>query len=220
MEKTSMMLLFDLDGTLTCSHPGILLCVQRALEEMGKPLPPQEEMRRFVGPPLGDSFRLLAGLSETECEEAVRRYRVHYEKEGALMNAPYEGIIPMLHRLRQEGLCLGVATSKPSRFTGRILDHFALTDLFDGVFCGDEDLHPLTKGQIIEKAMEAMGTMPSQTLMVGDTLFDARGAREACVPFVGVLYGYGTRAEMEQEGATVFARSVAELQDALLEMAK
>ena len=104
MEKTSMMLLFDLDGTLTCSHPGILLCVQRALEEMGKPLPPQEEMRRFVGPPLGDSFRLLAGLSETECEEAVRRYRVHYEKEGALMNAPYEGIIPMLHRLRQEGL--------------------------------------------------------------------------------------------------------------------
>ena len=115
---------------------------------------------------------------------------------------------------------MGVDTSKPSRFTGRILDHFALTDLFDGVFCGDEDLHPLTKGQIIEKAMEAMGTMPSQTLMVGDTLFDARGAREAGVPFVGVLYGYGTRAEMEQEGATVFARSVAELQDALLEMAK
>ena len=98
--RAKRLCLFDLDGTLTCSHPGILLCVQRALTEMGKPLPAPENLRKFIGPPLSESFTGLVGLSEEECKEAVRRYRLHYEAEGALKNQPYDGIPQLLKALR------------------------------------------------------------------------------------------------------------------------
>ncbi len=214
--RAKRLCLFDLDGTLTCSHPGILLCVQRALTEMGKPLPAPENLRKFIGPPLSESFTGLVGLSEEECKEAVRRYRLHYEAEGALKNQPYDGIPQLLKALRARGDTLGVATSKPARFTEKILRHFGLWELFDTVSCAQEDLHPMTKKELIEQAMKHTGFSAEETIMVGDTRFDAAGARQAKTAFIGVLYGYGTREEMEKEGAGIFACTVEELTQKLL----
>ena len=216
-EKAKRLWLFDLDGTLTCSHPGILLCVKYALTEMGKPLPAPETLRKFIGPPLSESFTSFVGLSEEECKEAVRRYRLHYEAEGALKNQPYEGIPELLRDLRAQGNTVGVATSKPARFTEKILRHFGLWELFDTVSCAQEDLHPMTKKELIEKAMAETGLSPDETVMVGDTRFDAAGARQAGTGFIGVLYGYGTREEMEKEGAREFACAVDELARKILD---
>jgi phosphoglycolate phosphatase len=204
--------LFDLDGTLTDSGPGILSSLRSAFRAMGRPVPPEKVLRKFIGPPLIDSFMQYCGFTAPETAEAIRLYRLAYEEGGGMYRAEvYPGIPRLLESLRGAGMLLAVATAKPGRMAEPVLARFGLSARFDAVFAADGSERSQTKDALILPALEKLGCTPAQAVMVGDTKFDAIGARLAGTAFAGVLYGFGSEAEMRAEGARQFARSPEDL---------
>ena len=211
------LVLFDLDGTLTNSGPGVMNCVARALEAMGRPVPPESTLRRFIGPPMFQSFRKLCGFSSAEADEGVRRFRGFYDDGGVFNNSVYEGIPEALAALRAAGARLAVATSKPESMAKLVLSHYGLARYFDDVSAADERDRDGGKEALIRPVLERAGCEPGRAVMVGDTKFDAAGARKAGARFLGVLYGFGTEEEMRREGAERFARTPAEVANLLID---
>lgn len=208
---------FDLDGTLTDSAPGITNSVCYALERFGISISDPRDLYAFIGPPLQDSFRDLYGFNEDQAREATRLYREYFEPHGLYENAVYPGIPALLERLRGAGLRLFVATSKPERFARRILAHFGLTKAFEGIAGADLEGRRSRKADVLRFALELSGvTDPARALMVGDREHDVLGAREAGVDCLGVLYGYGSRAELLTAGAVALAETVPQVGDRIL----
>lgn len=211
------LVIFDLDGTLTDSGSGIISSVRKTLISMGRPVPPQDTLRRFIGPPTWDSFRILCKMSSPEAEEAVRRFRKIYGSEGLFDNRVYNGIPELLDHLRAAGTKLAVATSKPGSMAKKVLDHFGLSPHFDMISAADETDRGGGKEALISQVLKNLGVSARDTVMIGDTKFDASGAHKAGVSFVGVLYGFGTKEEIRRAGGSVFALSVADLEKVLFQ---
>lgn len=210
------LVLFDLDGTLTKSDPGVLRCVRETLAEMKFPELPPETLRKFIGPPLYQSMQEYCGMSMEEAQKAVELYREVYNTKGIYENSVYEGIFELLKDLHKQKIQVGVATSKPIGAARDVLGYFGLKEHLD-VICGaDEDEKRKTKTDVMREAIELAGVLPSETVMIGDTKFDAYGASQAGTEFIGALYGYGTREEMEECGANTFADTVEKLRGMLI----
>lgn len=209
-------ILFDLDGTLTDSEPGIVNSVLHALRRFGMDAE-REALRAFIGPPLYDSFRGVMGMSDADARRAVDVYRDYFRERGMYENAPYPGVPEMLRRLRASGRRLLVATSKPEIFARRIAVHFGLSEALHAVYGADLEGGRSAKIDVIRYALAEQGVRPGDAVMVGDRKYDIAGAKAAGLADVGVLYGYGTREELEAAGASRLADSVAELEALLLE---
>ena len=200
MKKT---ILFDLDGTITDSGEGIINCVIYALERFGLPIPPRENLRYFVGPPLHDSF-VQQGVPADRAEEAVDVYRERYVPIGMFENTPYPGIRELLEGLKAEGYTLFVASSKPEWMCVEILKHFDLAKYFDQICGATMDTSRTNKEAVIEYLIRENGKADNM-IMVGDTKFDVLGAKAHGIPCIGVSWGYGTVADMEAAGAAAIA---------------
>lgn len=211
------LILFDLDGTLTDSAPGIFGSVTETLTRMGFPIPEPEALRKFIGPPLWFSFARFCDMTDAQADQAVEYYRESYNVTGAFKNLPYPHLFELLDTLRDTGATLAVATSKPDNIAFRVLDYFKLSPYFSYIAAPDESEHSGQKSILIESALRACRVPASRAVMIGDTHFDTVGAREAGSSFIGVLYGFGTQAEMEAEGGKVFAHDFTELASLLLE---
>ncbi|MBR3243563.1 MAG: HAD hydrolase-like protein [Parasporobacterium sp.] len=184
MEK----IIFDLDGTLLDTSPGIYECARFAGRKLGFPELSEEQLYSFVGPPLKDSFMRAYGCSEEDGQALTDTYREHY-REGAVLKAePYDGIFELLDSLSRMGLDLAVATAKPQIFAEQVLEHFGFSKYMSEI-CGADLTGKLTKTDIIRKCVGDREA--SACVMVGDTEHDAKGAYEAGVPFIGVSYGFG-----------------------------
>lgn len=208
-------ILFDLDGTLTDSGEGIMNCAELALRHYGIPIPPREEMRVFVGPPLWDTFEKF-GVPKDQLDEAVRIFRSRYIPIGKFENIPYPGIPELLAKLREENCLLYVATSKPETTAVEILEHFDLAKYFDLICGADLDQSRSSKSQVIAYLLDkAPGD--ARRIMVGDTAYDVTGAAAHGIPTVGVEWGYGEVADMEQAGAAAIAHSTEDLLNILLD---
>ncbi len=208
-------LLFDLDGTLTDSAPGIINCVKYALSEMRFPEPP--DIMRFVGPPLCESFRDFCGMDEAHAQEAIKLYRSRYSTIGLFENAVYEGIPQMLERLKNSGKKLFVATSKPEIFSVRILDKFGLSDYFEIVGGASTDGTRDTKHDVIQYLLEKADIHDtSDVLMIGDRKHDIIGSHSLNIPCMAVLWGYGDADEFAQNGADYIVSEPSELAGFLL----
>lgn len=202
--------LFDLDGTLTESGPGIMKSAQYALHAFGIEKPWQE-LSYFVGPPLSETFSRF--FPEPQTLEAVVKFREYYKRDGWLDNAPYPGVADMLDALRAQGLRLFVATSKPEVMARRVLEHFGLASYFEAI-CGAPEHDPAAgqKLHVVNAALQAAGcTDRSRAVMVGDRKYDILGGHQAGMAAIGVLYGYGSREELEQAGADALAEAPAQL---------
>ena len=202
-------ILFDLDGTLTDSGEGIINCAAMTLERFGLPVPSREEMRVFVGPPLTQTFARF-GVPEDKVDEAVAIYRERYVPIGAYENVPYPGIRELLETLQAEGYRLYVATSKPEGMSVKILEHFDLAKYFVRICGAATDRSRNTKEAVISYLLEETGEKDN-LIMVGDTVYDVLGARQLGIPCLGVSWGYGEVADMEQAGAIGIARSMEQL---------
>lgn len=201
--------LFDLDGTLTDSGEGIINCAILGLEHFGLPVPPREELGVFVGPPLDKTF-IQFGVPEDKAQEAIDVFRSRYVVEGKFENYPYPGIREALASLKQQGHRLFVATSKPEVTALEVLEHFDMTEYFE-VICGATlDGTRSHKSDVIAYLLNQVGATENM-LMVGDTKFDVLGAAEHGIPTIGVSWGYGSIADMEQAGAIAIAHSTEEL---------
>ena len=212
MQKT---ILFDLDGTLTDSGEGIINCVSLTLTHYGIPLPPRDNLRVFVGPPLHKTFSDF-GIPKDLLDEAVIYYRKFYNIDGKFQNYPYPGMIDLLTKLKQEGHRLCVATSKPEHTSREILDKFNMTQYFDVIVGSIADGDHDSKADVIRRVLEQIAD-PGEIVMVGDTVFDVLGAKEHNIPTVAVGWGFGSIEDMIKAGAKTVVYTMDDLYKALTE---
>ena len=209
-------ILFDLDGTLTDPKEGITKSVQHALAHFGIAVDDLDSLIPFIGPPLTDSFEMFYGFTHEQALEGVRVYREYFTQRGWRVNQEYAGVREVLWALKTAGFSLSVATSKPEVFALRILDYFHLTDYFDVVGGADLDGTRIRKADVIRYTLGRAGVSQSgqaleQVAMVGDREHDILGAKAVGIESVGVLYGYGSREELEAAGADALAEQPGDL---------
>ena len=211
-------ILFDLDGTLTDSQEGITRSVQYALAHFGIQVEDLSTLRKFIGPPLTESFKAFYGMDNHDAHVGLLKYRERFLDVGWAENAVYPGVEAMLAQLQSAGKHLLLATSKPELQARRIMDHFGLSRYFDHI-CGPGPNAPdgYSKADVICDALRRAGiTDRAGVVMVGDRHHDVEGAHSLGLPCVGVLYGYGERQELMACGAEVIVEDVAELRKLLL----
>ncbi len=238
--------LFDLDGTLTESGPGITRSVQYALHRMGIEESDLEKLKPFVGPPLNLSFRERYGMNEEESAKAIHYFREVYDSKGVYENRLYPGVKELLAKLREAGIRLAIASSKPEPMVHKVLDHFGIAGDFDVIVGSrveeelDNRMGADNKLLMVKKALQGLGIREDaeeeeavnpaekksacsdderkrRCAMVGDRSFDMKGAKANHVTAVGVTYGYGSRRELEEAGADFIAADTEELGKILLQ---
>jgi phosphoglycolate phosphatase len=207
-----MNLLFDLDGTLTNPFTGITRCIGYALDMLNRESPPRESLHWCIGPPLKDSFaKLLASDDDAITEKAVAFYRERFSTVGLYENEVYDGIPGALEALKKNGHTLYVATSKPVVYAERIITHFGLQRYFKCVFGSELDGARSDKTSLISHILNKEVIAPFETAMIGDRVHDMVGAAENGIYGFGVLWGYGTKDELENSGAYAFFKTPREL---------
>ena len=203
---------FDLDGTLTDPGVGITNSVAYALKKWDIEVSERSLLYPFIGPPLSDSFQRYFGFSKEDSMKAIEYYREYFRDRGIFENEVYPGVHEMLTALRSEGKKIVLATSKPEGFAKTILEHFDLAKYFDFVAGASMDESRSKKGQVIAYALESLRiTDKSTVVMVGDREHDVMGAKENSLDCIGVLFGYGSREELETAGATYVAEQVGDI---------
>jgi phosphoglycolate phosphatase len=211
--------LLDLDGTLIDSQPGILASCMAAVRALGHEPDEIRDIQRIIGPPLEEIMQfLLQPYGDDRIGEAVLAFRQHYGEIGLLGSELYPGIGASLKSMQQAGLQIYLATSKRAVFARRILDHLELAPYFDGIHgsvpSGELDHKP----ELLAHILSEHGISPERSLMVGDRRYDISGAHAVGMRGLGVLWGYGTRDELETAGADQLVESTADLARTVLSM--
>ncbi len=199
--------LFDLDGTLSRSEPGIFNCIRYALTSYDIPVPSDEVLKSFIGPSLYYSFSETIGADSCLATKLVKKYRERYNVTGLYETDIYEGIPETLKALKNAGAMTAVATSKPTEPTKKILDKFELAKYFDVVVGSNPDGTGSDKQFIISEALKELRSLDAgdfnikNAVMIGDRMYDIKGGHACGIDTIGVLYGYGSREEFEEAGA-------------------
>lgn len=213
--------LFDMDGTLIDSSPGITRSVQYALRHFGIDEPDLVKLHVFIGPPLRKSFAEHYGFSEEQAAEAVKLYRERYNVEGIFECSLYPGVEECIRALRAAGFLLGVASSKPEESCKRILEHFGVLPLFDEVVGATMDGRIDTKEQVLRELMWRWPEiLPEEMCLVGDTMFDLEGAKTVGIDCVAVSFGFGDARAMCAAGAVAVCDDMRRLPELVRRMSK
>lgn len=211
-------ILFDLDGTLTDPKQGMVKSFQYALSFFKIEDPDLSMLEKCIGPPLQDSFSEYFGFSRKDTEMAIKKYREYFSERGLFENEVYAGIPELLEALREDGRMLILATSKPALYSRKILEHFSLRKYFAFISGSTMSGSRLRKADIIRYGLKKRPPATSAAVvMVGDRKHDVIGVKEAGVDSIGVLYGYGSRAEMEACAPDAIIPSVDALKKFFLE---
>ena len=205
-------ILFDLDGTLSDSGPGIMHSVRYALAKYGITGESEEALRRFVGPPMIESYMKFYGFDHEQAVQALAYYREDYLAGAIYMNTPYEGMEETLKGLKAAGKALVVATGKPTPMAEDVLRHFGWEGYFSYIAGATMDESRSEKNEIINYALDALGVSDrAGVLMVGDRDNDVLGSEKAGVDCCGVLWGYGSREELQGAGVKYLIEKPEEL---------
>lgn len=184
-------ILFDLDGTLLNTEEGISKCVRYALEKFGIQESDQKKIRRFIGPPLFDSFQREYGFSEEDSWKAVAYYRERYDDVGVWECELYPKIEETLQKLQEKGYRIGVASSKPEKFCPLLLEHFGIAKYFEVIGGAASDGKAGSKAAVLTEVLKRFEvTDRSEVVLIGDTRYDALGAKEVGVDCIGITYGF------------------------------
>ncbi|MGG0707243.1 HAD family hydrolase [Bacillus paramobilis] len=210
--------LFDLDGTLTDPKEGIVNSVLYALKQLGIEELHASELESFIGPPIQQSLVERYNMNEGEVERAVFYFREYLKQRGLLENNVYEGIPNLLKQLKDTGNRLFIATSKPTIFAEQVIEHFQLTNYFEGIIGSNLDGTRIKKEEIIAHILQTNEELNKEEIvMIGDRKHDIIGANYNGIASVGILYGYGSETELTEVGATHIVNDVKELHYFLVE---
>jgi phosphoglycolate phosphatase len=208
-------LLWDLDGTLTDPQEGIVACIQHALRSSNKTVPSHEELLWCIGPPLHHSFRQLnPGATEEETHRLVELYRERFSTKGIHENKLFPGIQKLLERLPDHKHYL--ATSKPLVFASEILRNFKIDRHFTGIYGSELGGALSEKPELIAHILKKENIPKNDVVMIGDRKFDVLGAKAVGILCIGILWGYGSREELENAGADYLVETEEALGDLLL----
>jgi phosphoglycolate phosphatase len=214
---TTRVLLFDLDGTLTDPKPGIVGCMRFALDQLRVSCPSDDVLAGYIGPPLRGTFATLLDTSDAgRIEEALRLYRQRFADTGLYENKVYEGVSAMLDTVGHMGCAAYVVTSKPAVYAERIVSHLRLGHHFRKVYGAELDGRWDDKAECLAYLLATEGVGPSASVMVGDRAVDIMAAKANEVRSIGVLWGYGSEAELTDAGADMLCRTPSELATHLL----
>lgn len=202
---------FDLDGTLVNSGPGIMKSAQHALDHFGYANQTTEQLQRFIGPALMDTFMHVYGLTKEQAREAVELYRKMYDDGEKFDSKVYTGIPEVLEKLMQAKKDCMLVTSKPAYFARQILDHFQLAEYFPYIASPKLTATSSDKTYLLRRALEENHLDRQDVIMIGDTRFDIDGAKGAGVDSIGVTYGYGSREELTEAGVDYLVDSPEEI---------
>ena len=195
--------IFDFDGTVADTGDGILRSLQYSFEAMGDVVPDLSDLKRFIGPPVYYSYTTFYGISEDKVDLYVKKYRERYREKGIYESKIYAGVRKLIISLKEKGIKIGIASSKPEQLIYAVSDYLEITNLFD-VIVGvksDNSKHS-TKAGLITQAMEEMGAEDkNKVLMVGDRMFDIDGAHDAGIKCCGALWGFGDEDEFKEHNA-------------------
>lgn len=211
------LILFDLDGTLTDPKEGITNCVKYALKSFGVTENDENELLKFIGPPLYDSFRNLYGFSEKDANFAVEKYRERFSDIGIFENRIFPDTKNTLKRLKNAGKKISLATSKPYVFAERILKHFEIFNLFDYRVGAELDGRRGYKDEVIREVLRlAAPYVLSEVIMVGDRKNDILGAKKCGIKSIGLRCGYAEPDELENAGADYIFDNLKDMADFIL----
>lgn len=201
-------ILFDLDGTITNPYMGITNSIMYALEHLGREIPPREELRSFIGPPLYDEFRRKFSMDDAEAKKAVSLYREYFPVKGLYENELIEGTVELLSELKRRGKRVCLATSKPEPFAREILRYFGIAEYFDAVGGATLDGRIGTKTEVLRYVLDSISAAPEECVLVGDRMHDIVGAHEVGMKCIAVLVGFGSREEFSEYGADYVAQTL------------
>ena len=204
-------ILFDLDGTLIDTGEGIINAVFYCVKQRGMKEIDLDTAKRFVGPPLVESFKNVFGVNDEEAKECARVFRVYYADKGKLECIPYKDVKETLVELNKRGYKLFVATSKPTVFAKEILDKFELSSYFTEIVGSNLDNTRSKKNEIIDYIIDNYQLNRKETLMVGDKNNDIFGAKKSNLDSLGVLYGYGDQKEIEDAKPTLIIKTLSQI---------
>lgn len=198
--------LWDLDGTIMDSAPGIYQSFEHTFATLGLDTPSREELRKFLGPPLRSTFGEMLGFSDTDTRRAIEIYREHYHSVGAFAGEPYPGVIDLVVESRSDGVLSGLATSKAETAARLVTTHFGLDNLFDIYGCATDDDVRKTKSDVLEFVLTELGDLGAhrdRIVLIGDRIHDVEGAVEFGIDCVLVEWGYGNADEFAEAHASV-----------------
>jgi phosphoglycolate phosphatase len=197
-----LVLLFDLDGTLTDPKPGIVRCMKHALDTLGAPCPSDDTLASFIGPSLRETFATLLDTSDQGVvERALALYREEYGDTGLFENQVYAGIPQMLDAARGIASASFVATLKPKLYADRIVSRLGLEPYFAGVYGPELAERSADKVDLLADLLATESISPECAVMIGDRAVDIVSARAHRIPSIGVLWGYGSESELTAAGA-------------------
>jgi phosphoglycolate phosphatase len=202
--------LFDLDGTLIDSEPGVVLSIRRAFEQIGAPVPEADVLRSWIGPSFQHSFPTVLGDDPARTEAAIDAYRDHYLADGWARHTVYPGIAEVIHALAAAGVSLAVVTAKALPQAQKVIASLPFASHFSRIY-GPAPDEPASKAGMIAGALADFDTDASATAMIGDRRYDIEGAVANGVSGIGVLWGFGQRRELEAAGASAIAEQPVEL---------
>ncbi|NMA96386.1 MAG: HAD family hydrolase [Clostridiales bacterium] len=206
------LILFDLDGTVTDSKPGIVNSVKYALKSFGIEEKDEKVLQSFIGPPLVTSFQKYYGFSDKETAEVIEKYREYYKDKGIYENTLYDGIEDVIKASFESSKKLVIATAKPTVFAKKVLEHHSLDQYFKKIVGSNLDGTRVNKDEIIGYIKESVNSFKTDsTLMIGDRKYDIDSAHQFGIDSIGVLYGYGSETEIESCNPTFVINTPCEI---------
>ncbi|MDD3981003.1 MAG: HAD hydrolase-like protein [Spirochaetia bacterium] len=210
-------LMFDLDGTLTDSKPGLVNAVEYAVRKMGLAPLPSAIVDMFLGPPLFGSFEKYCGMDRETAKAAVSCFREYYAEKGVFENEPFEGVTELLKALKASEKRLFVATSKPTVTALQVCLHFDIDGYFTEILGSELDGSIIEKHDIVGLLLSRHALDRSRTLMIGDRENDIAGGRKNGLDTAAVGYGYGSEDELRQANASYYVKTMSDLRALLLD---
>ena len=215
--STFKYIIFDFDGTLFDSRIGIVNSVKYALDQMSLAHPSEDVLTSFIGPPLHFSFQKHFGLSQKDTELAVVKLREYYGDKGYMQSKPYEGLLEIIKALNASKKMLGIATAKPTIYTKQILASNQWTNYFHCVYGSELKGELFPKEKTIGQVLTEFGYPdPQSCVMIGDTIYDIKGAHEHQIPAIAVDYGYGKRQDLQDARPKYLVDNADQLRELIL----
>lgn len=216
MEKN--FILYDLDGTLTDPKVGITKSIEYALAHFGIYVENLNELTKFIGPPLRDTFREHYSFSDSDVKVAVDKFQEYFAEQGLYENIIYDGIAEMLRAQYEDGRKIVLATSKPQVFAHKVLEQFEIDKYFELIVGSELSGERSDKAEVIKYAVDTLAINPRDAIMIGDRKYDVIGSRAHGIDSIGVLYGYSSKGELREAGANYIVETVEELGEKIIDL--